>query len=342
MNEKERKILSLTVEHYLHLGTPISSGYIAGILDISVSPATIRNIMASLGTKGYLFQPHTSAGRIPSDKGLRFYVNDLFEAALHTTKNIKLSLDDLSSDQRDLDSYLLHVSTVLSEQSNNLGFVLSPRISRMKFKHLRFIKISEEKVMIILITVSDLVLTEIASSKSYFTQRELDNASQYLNENFSGKNLLTVREFLRKELPKYRVQYEDSIQKLISLLKSYIFEEEVKSQIFLQGTSKLLEKPELFQMERLQSLFQNFEQRAKLAKLLSDFISLDDVKVLIGTELNLPDISDCALVLSHYGSNNEILGSLGIIGPKRISYKHIIPLVNSVAKKLSATIGYSQ
>ncbi len=116
----------------------------------------------------------------------------------------------------------------------------------------------------------------------------------------------------------------------------------MEKQIFLQGASKLLEKPELFDMGKLQNLFHNFEEKAKLAKLLSDFISLKRVKVVIGSEMDLPEISDCSLILSHYGYDRQILGSLGIIGPKRIPYKKIIPLVDSVAKKLSQTISFDR
>ena len=196
--------------------------------------------------------------------------------------------------------------------------------------------------MIILITSFNLVLTEIVESSTYFTQVELDRASEYINNSFRGKNLLFVRNYLLYELPGYKLRYENIIQKLVTLLKAYIFQEESENQIFLQGTSKFLEKPEFFDIERLKTLFQKFEEKAKLAKLLSDFISLDKVKVLIGSGLNIPDISNCSLVLSHYGYDREVLGSLGIIGPKRIPYKRIIPLVDSVAKKLSQTISFNQ
>ena len=123
-----------------------------------------------------------------------------------------------------------------------------------------------------------------------------------------------------------------------SMLRDYMLQEEREGQLFLQGTARLLDKPELFNMDKLKTLFQNFEEKIKLAKLISDFISLDRVKVLIGAETNLPDAADCALVLSHYGYNNQVLGTLGIIGPKRIPYRRIIPLVDQVAKRLSQTI----
>ena len=340
LREKDKNILNVIVENYLKLGKPISSGFIAA-QGIPVPPATIRYIMAKLEDLGYLYQPHTSAGRIPTDKGLRFYVNNLLEEAILPEEHLDLPAEKFYLKKPDFNSLLSEVSKILADYSNNLGFVLSPRISRINFNHLRFIKIAEEKVMIILITSYNLVLTEIVETSTYFTQDELDRASDYINKSFRGRNLLFIRDYLLHELPNYKLRYEDIVVKLIALLKAYIFQEEEENRIFLQGTSKLLDKPEFFDLEKLKSLFQRFEEKAKLAKLISDFISLDKVKVLIGSELNLPDISDCSLVLSHYGYNRQVLGSLGIIGPKRIPYKKIIPLVDSVAKKLSQTISFN-
>ena len=342
MREKDIRILNLIVENYLKVGKPISSGHISQRMDIPISSATVRNIMVKLEKLGYLHQPHASAGRIPTDSGLRFYVNNLFEEAIYPDKSIDLPTEDFYRKRGDFNSLLDSVSHILSDYSDNLGFVLSPRVSTVNFRHIRFIKVSEEKIMVILITTINLVLTEIVETKSYFTQVELDSASHYINENFRGKNLRFVRDFLLREIPVYKMRYESIIKNLISLLKTYFLQEEMSNQIFIQGTSKLLEKPDLLDMENLKSLFQRFEEKARLTKLLSDVISLDRVKVLIGTEFSLPDISDCSLVLSHYGYDRQVLGSLGIIGPKRIPYRRIIPLVDCVAKKLSETIRFSQ
>jgi len=342
LREKDKRIFNLIVESYLKVGKPISSSHISEKSSFAVSSATVRNVMAKLEEFGFLQQPHTSAGRIPTDKGLRFYVNSLLEEAILPEKQFMVPDADFSLQESDLNSLLSQVSRILAEFSDNLGFVLSPRISQLNFHHLRFIKISENKVMIILITSFNLVLTEIAQTETYFTQVELDKASEYINQSFAGKNLLFVRDYLLTELPKYRLKYEDIIRRIITLLRAYIHQEEKESRIFLEGTSKFLDKPEFFDPEKLKSLFQKFEEKAKLAKLLSDFISLDNVKVIIGSELDIADISDCSLVLSHYGYNSQVLGSLGIIGPKRIPYKKIIPLVDNIAKKLSQTISVNR
>lgn len=342
LREKDETILKLIVEHYLMNGTPVSSELIAKKLAFPVSPATVRNIMAKLEKLECLYQPHISAGRIPTDKGLRFYVDNLFKEAFFPFGAENLSPHDFGLQKGDFNSLLVQVSKTLSDYSDNLGFVISPRITRINFRHLRFIKISDEKVMIILVSSSNLVLTEIIETKYYFTQIELDKASQYINENFRGKNLLLIRDYLQKEIPISKIRYDAVIQKLISLLKIYFNQEDIENKIVIEGASKLLEKPEFSDLEKLKSLFQNFEEKARLAKLLSEFISLDRVKVLIGEELSLPDISECSLILSHYGYDRQILGSLGIIGPKRIPYKKIIPIVDSIAHRLSQTISFNQ
>jgi heat-inducible transcriptional repressor len=342
LREKDKAVLNFIVENYLKIGQPISSGFIAQKKQFFDSPATLRNVMAKLEELGFLYQPHTSAGRIPTDKGLRLYVKRLLNEIFFLKGEANPLSEQFCLEKGDFNSLLLQVSKILAEYSDNLGFVLSPRISQINFRHLRFIKIGEDKVMIILITPFNLVLTEIVQTHNYSTQLELDRASDYVNQSFRGKNFVFVRNYLVQELPKFKLRYEDILNKLIALLKASILQEEKESQIFLRGTSKLLDKAELFDMERLKSLFQNFEEKAKLAKLLSDFISLDRVKVLIGSESQWPEIEDCALVLSTYGYDNQVLGSLGIIGPKRLPYKKIILLVDSVAKRLSQTISHSQ
>jgi len=192
--------------------------------------------------------------------------------------------------------------------------------------------------MSILVTPFQMVLTETLETPLSMSQAELDLASQFINQNFRGKTLIFVRDVLLQELPRYRTRYEDIINKIADLVRAVINREEDENRIFIQGTSRLLGKAELFDMGKLRSLFENFEERASLVKLLADFISLDRVKVLIGAEVNFPNVQDCSLVLSHYGTSHQVLGSLGIIGPKRIPYAKIIPLVDRVAKRLSQAI----
>lgn len=341
LREKDKLVLSQVVESYLREGKPVSSDLISRKRILQDSPATIRNIMAKLEDLGYIYKPHTSAGRLPTDLGLRYYVNSLLDR-VRATQEVQVFAEDLFHSKGDLPSLLNRVSHILAEQSDNLGFVISPRLSKINFNHLRLIKVAEDKVMIILLTTFNLVLNEIVKTTQYFTQLELDEASQFINKGFRGRNLLFLRDYLLRELPHYRQRHEAVINKLIDLLRNYFLQEDQNDQIFFQGTSKLLDQAEQFSLKKLKVLFQDFEEKAKLARLISDFISLERVKVFIGSEAHLPDISDCTLILSHYGSPNQVLGSLGIIGPKRIAYKKIIPLVDHIAQGLSQTISKTQ
>jgi heat-inducible transcriptional repressor len=183
-----------------------------------------------------------------------------------------------------------------------------------------------------------LVLTEIVPTDTAFDQAELDRASQYINGNFSGRTLSQARDRIIEDLGKSTSKFEQALSRLIQLLKASIQQDDLDDPIIVQGASKLIGKFEKGDLTRMKSLFQNIEEKAGLARLLSEFIALDRVKVLIGSESNLPAIADCSLVMSHYGDQSQVLGSLGIIGPKRIPYSKIIPLVDNVAQKISQTI----
>jgi heat-inducible transcriptional repressor len=338
LRDKDKIVLALVIESYVRFGRPVSSGSISQTSRLSASPATLRNIMAKLEEMGFLSQPHTSAGRVPTDKGLRHYVGGLLAKKGLLEERAVLIQEEFSNRTADFDSLLIQACRILADSSDNLGFVISPHIFRLPFEHLRFIKISDRRILVILVTPFHMVLTETLESSLPLTQAELDRASQHVNQNYRGKTILSVRDALAQELPLHRVKYEDTLNKLLDLLKASIAKGEGENRIFLQGTSRLLGKADLFNMDKLRSLFENFEEKAALVKLLSDFISLDRVKVLIGSEVNFPNVQDCSLVLSHYGYSNQVLGSLGIIGPKRIPYEKIIPLVDRMAKRLSLAI----
>ncbi len=341
LKEKEKIVLHYLVESYLRLGRPISSGHIASLGVLNASPATVRNIMARLETLGYLYQPHTSSGRIPTDKGLRFYVNGLLDRCRLTSDYPLLDSSEIWPEEGNLDSLFFQASRVLAEQSNNLGFVLCPPISKIVFHHLRFLLVGENRVLVIITTSNNLIITDIVKTEEFFSQAELDRAVAYINQNFRGRNLASVRDYLLRELPRVRWTCESLVRKMLDLLRASTSEPEKKSRIYIQGRANLLEKAESFSLERLKYLFQDIEEKARLVRFLSEMISLDRVKVLIGSETELPDISDYSLVVSHYGYENQILGTVGIIGPKRIPYGEIIPLVEGVANRLSQTLKQS-
>jgi heat-inducible transcriptional repressor len=338
LREKDKKVLHLVVESFVRHGRPVSSGALSGDRRIAASPATLRNIMAKLETLGFLAQPHTSAGRVPTDKGLRQYVGRLLDAKALPEERVPVIQEGFPQRTSDFDSLLLQACRVLADSSDNLGFVISPHIFRLPFERLRFVKISDRRVLAIVVTPFHMVLTETLESSVPLTQADLDRASQAISQSYAGRTILDVRDALLRDLPQHRMRYEDSLAKLLELLRGSIDMGAGSDRILLQGTSRLLGRPELSDMARLRALFRSFEEKAALVRLLSDFVSLDRVKVLIGAEANFPNVEDCSLVLSHYGYSNQVLGTLGIIGPKRIPYERIIPLVDRMAKRVSRAI----
>ena len=338
LRDKDKKVLHIVIENFVRHGRPVSSAAVSQARRISASPATLRNIMAKLEDMGFLAQPHTSAGRVPTDKGLRAYVGTLLDAKALPEERVPVIQEDFPQKTADFDSLLLQACRILADSSDNLGFVISPHIFRLPFEHLRFVKISDRRVLAIVVTPFHMVLTETIESPLSMSQAELDHACQYINQTFPGRTILAVRDVLLRDLPKHRMKYEDSLAKLLELVKGSLDTGTGEHRIYLQGTSRLLGKAELFDMAKLRSLFQNFEEKASLVRLLSDFVSLGRVKVLIGSEANFPAVEDCSLVLSHYGYSNQVLGTLGIIGPKRLPYERIIPLVDRMAKRVSMAI----
>jgi heat-inducible transcriptional repressor len=338
LRDKDKKVLDLVVESFVRHGRPVSSGALCRDRRIAASPATLRNIMAKLEGLGFLAQPHTSAGRVPTDKGLRLYVGGLLEAKPLPEERVPVIQEGFPQRTSDFDSLLLQACRVLADASDNLGFVIAPHIFRLPFERLRFVKISDRRVLAILVTPFHMVLTETLESSVPTTQADLDRASQTISQSFPGRTILDVRDALLRDLPQHRMKHEDSLAKLLDLLRGSIDKGAGSDRIFLQGTSRLLGKAELFDVARLRALFRSFEEKAALVRLLSNFVSLDRVKVLIGSEADFPDVEDCSLVLSHYGYSNQVLGTLGIIGPKRIPYERIIPLVDRMAKRVSMAI----
>lgn len=338
LKEKEKIVLNYLVESYLQSGLPISSGHIASLGVLDASPATIRNMMAKLEKLGYLYQPHISAGRIPTDKGLRFYVNGLLEKYQPAKESSISGSPEIVPSEGNLDSLFLQASRVLAENSHNLGFVFSPPLSKLNFHHLKFLLIGNNCILVILTTSNHLVFIDKIQTNENFSQAELDRAAFYINQNFRFRNLIFVRDYLLTELPRVRWDYENLLRKIINLLKASTSQTEKKSRVYIQGAANLLEKSQFFSFEKLRSLLQDFEEKTRLARFLSELISLDRVKVLIGSEAELPDIAECSIVVSNYGYENQVLGTVGIIGPKRIPYGEIITLVERVANCLSQAL----
>jgi len=300
-----------------------------------LSAATVRNIMADLEEMGYLQQPHASAGRVPTDKAYRFYVDYLL-------KRKDLSLRDRGIIDRDLllddsaEHLMARASHVLSRVSNNVGIVVSPPISRIALEHIHFTKLTDNRILVILVSRSGIVQNRIILYEEEIFQKELDQAARYIVEHFKDRTLNEIRSKILNMIQQERALYDKFTQQIITLsTKAFSGQgSALDSEVYLDGASNLIKTPEFSDINKMKLLFETIEQKSRLAALLSRCIEGDtqEVRIMIGAENSLPGIEDCTLITSRYVVDENTHGSLGILGPTRMEYARAISLVDYVAR----------
>lgn len=345
LSDREKEILSSVIDAYISSGKPVGSRALSRKTQNKLSAATIRNIMADLEEMGFLTHPHTSAGRIPTDEGYRFYVDHL----MVSSKLEKAEEDLISSrllNMESHDSVMERLSDAISQASDNLGFVISPSLDQNHLKHIEFILMGENKILVIFVSRSGLVQNRIIQVDEHFSQSDLDQTAGYLNEKYAGQSLFAIRNDLLRKMSEEKALY-DRILKNAMLLCNCGLIDEVSGQnvdIYLDGTSNLLSKPEFADAERLRNLFQTFEEKGKLVKLLNACINSrpgEGVKIIIGSEILVPEMKDYTLISAPLLRDAPQLGSVGILGPTRLEYARAISLVDYVARLFGQILNHN-
>ena len=328
LDERPREILKLIIRSYVNSGEPVGSRTLAKSIDWRLSPATIRNIMADLEEDGYLEQPHASAGRIPSERGYRFYVNHLTDSS-KVSKSDERYINRLLAETDTPEELMSCASLILSTISKNVGLVIAPPMGATILKHIEFVDLGEGKILVVFVSTTGLLQRKLIRVGERYSQEELDKAGRYLVEKFSGKTLTEIRNELLR-LMQFERSLFDGMLALLQTWSETLREEESSDSIYLQGTSNILNQPEFADVERMRMLFQMFEEKERLVKILNECISnspAEGVTISIGSELGVPDMRDFTLIASSYASNDRTPGFLGIIGPTRMEYERGISLV---------------
>jgi len=339
LDERPREILRLIIRSYVMSGEPVGSRTLAKSMDWRFSPATIRNIMAELEEEGYLAQPHTSAGRIPSEKGYRFYVDNLAESG-KLTKSDERYASKMLSESETPEDVMSRASVVLSTISKNVGIVIAPPMASTVLKHIEFVSFADGKILVIFVSKSGLLQRRLIRVADRYTQDELDTAGKYLVEKFSGKTLTDIRNELLRMMQAERTLFD----RMLSLLQTWgetVGDESTPDNIYLQGTANILNQPEFADVERMRMLFQMFEEKGRLVKILNECISSnppEGVKIVIGSELGVPDMRDFTVITSSYASAGQTTGFLGIIGPTRMQYERGISIVGYLGRLVGEMI----
>lgn len=337
LNERAQQLLKVLVERYIQEGHPVGSRVLSREPSLSISPATIRNIMADLEDCGLVTSPHTSAGRVPTDSGYRFFIDTLLKIRPLDILEVRQLKGDFEAED-DANTLIETASRLLSSVTQMAGVVMFPRRETVAFRHIEFLPISHGRVLVILVTNEQEVHNKIIRPAKEFSAAELLQASNYLNTIFEGKDLSAVRASILKELQETRELMNREMLHAIEMAALAIRNDEKKDDLVLSGETNLMDFTELSDMERLRQLFEAFNYKRGLIHLLDQCLQADGIQIFIGEESGYRVLDSCSVVTSTYSVDDEVTGVLGVIGPTRMKYERVIPLVDATAKLLGSAL----
>jgi len=345
-DSRAEAVLAAVIKEHLVTGDAVGSRVLADRFSNSAgwSSATIRNVMSELEEAGLVEQPHTSAGRVPTDKGYRYYVDNILEEGRLSRADVRAiervfpysGLDASTSPDRIMEQ----MSHALSELSENVGIVISPSLAENRLNHIEFIQLSEKRILVVLVTTSNTIHNKIIRLEDNLTQDELERTARYLNAEYSGKSLVAIRAEILELMGEEKALYDRLLRNAILLCDmSLDGEESANGDVYVDGASNILSKPDFVDVERMRELFRTFEEKSRLIKILNECVSREnyskaiDVHVLIGREHAISSMRNCALITAPYRLGaNENPGTLGVVGPMRIEYSRIMAMVNYMAR----------
>ncbi len=333
--ERSRRVLEAIILEYIKSGMPVGSRAVAKRYGLNVSPATIRNVMADLEELGLLHQPHTSAGRIPTELGLRVYIDSILKIQQLSVADRERIRRSYKTGASPVEELLKETSRVLSSFSRQAGVVLTPRLYQTVFRRIEFVRLRASMVMTILVSQAGIVHNTVFGIEEDIFQEELDKYSRYLNSMLQDLTLDQVKARLLEEMKKEKVLFDRLLSKVLELSKKALQENIEDSELYIGGRTNLLDNPEFADVEQMRRIFDAFEEKSKIIDLLDKSMSAGGVNIFIGSESELLDMESVSFVTSPYTSGGDILGTLGVIGPTRMDYSRIIPLVDYTAKLLS-------
>nr|WP_207280585.1 heat-inducible transcriptional repressor HrcA [Thiocystis violacea] len=329
--------LKVLVERYIREGQPIGSRTLAKDTGLDLSPATVRNVMADLEDLGLIVSPHTSAGRVPTVAGYRLFVDSLLTVRPPSDDDIA-SLRTRFDVRMDPKSLIETASTLLSGITHLAGVVMLPRHERHAFRQIELLPLSDSRVLAILVTSEGEVHNRIVTTERVFTPSQLEQASNYLNRMFTGQDIKDVRKRLLDDLEHTHAHMDQMMRQALTLAQDVMASAESRDDCYIAGQTNLMEFGELASMDRLKQLFEAFNQKREILHILDRCIAADGVRIFIGEESGYGLLDDCSLVTTTYRVEDQVVGVLGVIGPTRMDYQRVIPIVDVTARLLSAAL----
>ncbi len=335
LDDRAQNLLKVLIERYIREGQPIGSRTLAKDSAIQVSPATIRNIMSDLEDMGLIISPHTSAGRVPTVQGYRLFVDNLVTVKpLRQNLIEKLKLELQSDSPADV---LGKTSSLLSSVTQMAGVVMIPRREHMTLRQIEFLPLTGQQVLVVLVVNEREVHNKVIHTDRVYRPSELQQAANFLTQEYAGQDLNTIRDMLLGSMQEAR---EDMNQLMATAMNvaDQVLEEKQNSDYIMAGEINLMGYAEMGNVDKLRQLFEAFTTKNDLLQLLDKSIHTDDMQIFIGEESGYSVLDDCSVVTSPYKVGDRIVGVLGVIGPTRMAYDRVISIVDVTAKLLSSAL----
>lgn len=338
LNDRTQHLLKVLVESYISDGQPLGSRTLAKLSELDVSPATVRNVMADLEEFGFVESPHTSAGRVPTTKGYRLFVDTMLNVQPLTTDVVSQLVENLNPKQS-VNGLVESASGLLSDLTSMAGVVTIPKHERAEFRQIEFLPLSDQRVLAILVMNRQEVQNRILHTDREYSESELLQAANYLNELCAGQDLVVARQRILDELDHVREHMNDLMRSAVEMGEKLFSESDAeKSDYVVVGQTNLMEYDELSDIEKLRGLFEAFGQKREFLSLLDSCIFAQGIKIFIGQESGYKVLDGCSVITSPYAVDEETLGVLAVVGPTRMSYERVIPIVDLTAKLLGEAL----
>ena len=334
LNERALILLKTLVERYITDGQPVGSRALSKYSGLDLSPASIRNVMADLEEMGFIASPHTSAGRVPTARGYRFFVDTLL--TIKPLDNVEISQLEGQLHAENTQKLVISASQVLSDLTHFAGVVMTPRRSA-GFRHIEFLKLSDSRILLILVTPEGDVQNRILLTEKRYTPSELVEAANILNQNYAGLTFEDIRRRIREELKQLTA---DMTRLMTAALEAGSqAASESAEEVVISGEANLLDSQDLSSnMVNLRKLFELFDRRTGLLQLLEISNRAQGVQIFIGGEAGVAPLDECSVITAPYEVDGQVVGTVGVIGPTRMAYERVIPIVDITAKLLSTLL----
>lgn len=366
LDERSRDVLKLLIQLHIATGEPVGSESLSRLMHRSVSPATIRNIMAELERQGYLSHPHTSAGRMPTDEGYRVYVDSLMAPAALGPREAAAIASELRPRDGSPKEMAEHACQILSRLSHSVGFVMTPDMARASFRHIDLVRLPHPRILVVMVSRTGLVTHKVVEVDEQLGQDDLQACANYLNTHFAGMALDAIRARLLEMMSEDKALYDSLLKKVLSVARPAFAAEPETASVYVDGTANILDQPEFEDVDRMRALFKTFEQKSRLVKIVTACLDggsgaqprsgvsprglsagihsrreppeASGVRVVIGREIPDPELQGVALVTTGFPAGPESGWALGVMGSTRMQYPHVVSVVGHVARVVSSAL----